>query len=99
MCTTLGAPMPERHPRQPEPVPETHSLSLSLLAPAEPARRNRRSIDGVLVALGALAVGLAAVVAESGSEQDEDVGQALATVLGWAPAVWRVALVGALALA
>jgi glycosyltransferase 2 family protein len=70
-----------------------------LLAPAEPGRRNRRSIDGVLLAFGALVVGLAAVVVESASEQDEDVEQALVTVLGWAPALWRIALVSALVLA
>jgi uncharacterized membrane protein YbhN (UPF0104 family)/tRNA A-37 threonylcarbamoyl transferase component Bud32 len=74
------------------------SLNLALLAPAEPGRRNRRSIDGVLLALGALVVGLAAVIAESASAQDEDVEQAVVTLLGWAPAVWRIALLAALVL-
>jgi uncharacterized membrane protein YbhN (UPF0104 family)/tRNA A-37 threonylcarbamoyl transferase component Bud32 len=72
---------------------------LTLLVAAEPGRRNRRTIDGVLLALGALVIGLGAVIAESASGEDADVESALVTVLGWAPAVWRTALVGALGLA
>ena len=53
----------------------------------------------MLLALGVFLVGLAAVLAESAAAEDEDVAEALVTVLGWAPAVWRAALVGALALA
>ncbi len=53
----------------------------------------------MLLALGAVLVGLGAVIAESAAADDEDVGQALVTVLGWAPAVWRAALVGAIVLA
>jgi glycosyltransferase 2 family protein len=70
-----------------------------VLVAAEPGRRNRRTIDGVLLAVGAFVVGLGAVIAESASNQDADVERALVTVLGWAPAVWRTALVGALGLA
>jgi glycosyltransferase 2 family protein len=70
-----------------------------LLTPAEPGRRNRRTIDAVLLGLGALVVALGAVIVESASAEDERVEQALVTVLGWAPAVWRVAIVGALGLA
>ena len=70
-----------------------------MLTTAEPGRRNRRTIDGVLMAVGALVVGLGAVIAESTSAEDEDVEQALVTVLGWAPTLWRVALSGALVLA
>jgi uncharacterized membrane protein YbhN (UPF0104 family)/tRNA A-37 threonylcarbamoyl transferase component Bud32 len=70
-----------------------------MLTAAEPGRRNRRTIDGVLLAVGALVVGLGAVIAESASAEDEDVEQALVTVLGWAPALWRVALSAALVLA
>ena len=75
------------------------SLSLTLLYAAEPGRRSRRTTDGVLLAVGAVVVGLGAVIAESASAEDEDVEHALVTVLGWAPALWRVALVGALFLA
>lgn len=71
---------------------------LTLLMPAEPGRRNRRTIDAVLVAVGAFVVGVGAVIAESASAQDEDIEQALVTVLGWAPALWRGALLGALLL-
>jgi uncharacterized membrane protein YbhN (UPF0104 family)/tRNA A-37 threonylcarbamoyl transferase component Bud32 len=70
-----------------------------LLLADEPGRRNRRTIDGVLVAFAALLAGLAATVTRAAPEVDEDVGRALVTVLGWAPAVWRVALIGALGLA
>jgi uncharacterized membrane protein YbhN (UPF0104 family) len=69
-----------------------------MLVAAEPGRRNRRTLDGVLLAAGALIVGLTAVIAESTSEQDDDAGDALVTVLGWAPGLWRAALVGALVL-
>jgi uncharacterized membrane protein YbhN (UPF0104 family)/tRNA A-37 threonylcarbamoyl transferase component Bud32 len=66
--------------------------------PDEPGRRNRRTIDAVLLAVGAFAVGVAAVIAESAPAEDEDIEQALVTVLGWAPAVWRAAVLGAFVL-
>ncbi len=53
----------------------------------------------MLVVWAAIFCGLAAVVARSAREVDEEIGQAIATVLGWAPGVWRAALLGALALA
>jgi uncharacterized membrane protein YbhN (UPF0104 family)/tRNA A-37 threonylcarbamoyl transferase component Bud32 len=70
-----------------------------MLTAAEPGRRNRRTIDGVLIVVAALLAGLAAVVAWSAPAVDEEIGQAVATVLGWAPGLWRAALLGALALA
>ena len=73
--------------------------SFSLLLPVEPGRRNRRTIDGLLVGTGAILAGLAAVAARSAPGVDEDVGQGIETALGWAPGIWRAALVGALALA
>ena len=75
------------------------SLNLELLAEAEPARRNRRTIDAMLLALGAAVLGLAALIADSAPGQDASVGEALVTVLGWAPAVWRSAVVAVLLLA
>jgi glycosyltransferase 2 family protein len=80
-------------------VPGTRSWEPALLAEAEPGRRNRRPIDVVLLGVAALVVGLGAVVAESGAAQNDSVGQALVTVLGWAPAIWQIALVSALVLA
>jgi uncharacterized membrane protein YbhN (UPF0104 family)/tRNA A-37 threonylcarbamoyl transferase component Bud32 len=47
----------------------------------------------------ALILGLSAVIASSAPEHDEDVAQALATVLGWAGAAWRTVFVCLLALA
>jgi hypothetical protein len=49
--------------------------SLALLVPAEPGRRNRRTIDGVLVAVGIRLAGLEAVVARSAPETDEEIGR------------------------
>jgi hypothetical protein len=65
--------------------------SVVLLTAAEPGRRHRRTIDAVLLSVGALLAGLASVVAASAPETDEEVAQALTTVLGWAGALWRTA--------
>ncbi len=70
-----------------------------MLTAAEPGRRNRRTIDVVLLAAGALFTGLAGVVAASAPDTDEDVAEALTTVLGWAGPLWRAAFLGALVLA
>jgi uncharacterized protein YceK len=70
-----------------------------LLTAAEPGSRNRRTIEGGVLAAGAIVTGLAAVIASSAPAQDADVAQALTTVLGWAEAFWRIAFVSALALA
>ena len=72
--------------------------NLAPLTPAEPGRRNRRTLDALLLAWGAFLVGLGAVVVESASAQDERVADALVTVLGWAPAVWRVTILALLGL-
>jgi hypothetical protein len=78
---------------------ESRSWSLALLVPAEPGRRNRRTIDGVLVAAASALAGLEAVVARSAPETDEEIGRAVATLLGWASGVWRAVIVVTLALA
>jgi uncharacterized membrane protein YbhN (UPF0104 family)/tRNA A-37 threonylcarbamoyl transferase component Bud32 len=75
------------------------SWNLSLLARCEPGQRNRRTIDSVILAAAALVLGLSAVIASSAPEQDEEVAQALSTVLGWAGALWRTVFVCGLALA
>jgi uncharacterized membrane protein YbhN (UPF0104 family)/tRNA A-37 threonylcarbamoyl transferase component Bud32 len=72
---------------------------VALLTPAERGRRNRRTIDGVLVAITAILAGLAVVAARSAREVDEEVGRAVAMVLGWAPGFWRAAVLGSLVLA
>ena len=78
---------------------QARSWSLALLLPAEPGRRNRRTIDGVLVAAAAALAGLQAVVARSAPETDEEIGRAVATLLGWASGVWRAVIVLTLAIA
>jgi glycosyltransferase 2 family protein len=70
-----------------------------LLAVTEPGRRNRRLIDAALLLLAAIVIGLTAVVASSAKRRDEDVAQALQTVLAWADSLWRLAFVGPLLLA
>ncbi len=75
------------------------SWNFALLVPDEPGRRNRRTIDGVLVGAAAIVVGLEAVVAQSAPATDEEIGQAIATLLGWAPGLWRAVVVITLVLA
>ena len=75
------------------------SWNVHLLTKTEPGRRNRRTIDSVVLAWAALILGLSAVIASSAPEQDDAVGQALGTILGWAGAVWRTVFVCLLGLA
>jgi len=56
-------------------------------------------VDGLLLAAGALVAGAAAVVASAAPDEDEDVAQALVTVLAWAGPLWRAVFVGCLAVA
>ncbi len=85
--------------RDSEAASASRSWTFALLAPDEPGRRNRRTIDGVLVAAAAIVVGLEAVVAQSASATDAEIGHAIATLLGWAPGLWRAVVVIALLLA
>src|SRR5262245_63365746 len=72
---------------------------IALFAEAEAGRRNRRTIDAVVLPLAALVTALVAVVAAQAPENDEDLADAIATVFGWAQGVWRLIFVGLLALA
>ena len=80
-------------------APADRSWNVHLLTETEPGRRNRRTIDSVVLAAAAIVLGLSAVIASQAPGNDEDVAQALATVLGWAGAVWRTVFVCLLALA
>src|ERR1051326_2461229 len=75
------------------------SSSVQLLTKTEPGRRNRRTIDSVVLAAAALVGGLSAVIASSAPEHDEAVAHALTTVLGWAGGLWRTLFVCLLVLA
>ena len=75
------------------------SWNLSLLTPAEPARRNRRTVDATFLAVASLVTALAAVVARMAPDVDVRVSDALVAVLGWAPNLWRIAFVVALSYA
>jgi glycosyltransferase 2 family protein len=79
---------------------ESSRLSaMTLLAAVEPGRRNRRTIDAVALALGALLTGSAAVLASEAPGWDRDIAEALDTLLGWADGLWRAAFIGAFVLA
>jgi glycosyltransferase 2 family protein len=75
------------------------SWHVSLLAETEAGRRNRRTIDAAFLLLGAIVIGLTAVVASSAEDHDEEVARAFQSVLAWADSLWRVAFVGLLGLA
>jgi glycosyltransferase 2 family protein len=70
-----------------------------MLTTTEPGRRNRRTLDSVLLFAASTLIGLSAVIASSAERQDEEVGEALTTVLGWANGFWRAVFVSMLALA
>ena len=83
---------------QAEPV-AGRSWDVSLLASTESARRNRRTIDAVALFGAAIVLGLTAAAAASAEEHDQNVADALQTVLAWADSLWRIAFVGFLGLA
>jgi uncharacterized membrane protein YbhN (UPF0104 family)/tRNA A-37 threonylcarbamoyl transferase component Bud32 len=72
---------------------------VSLLSETEPGRRNRRTIDSVLLFWAAIVIGLSAAIAASAPTQDRNVAEALTTVFGWAGALWRAAFFALLAAA
>jgi glycosyltransferase 2 family protein len=74
------------------------SWSIALLAETESGRRNRRTIDSIVMVVAATIVGLSAAIASSAPAQDADVAQALQTVLGWAGPLWRTAFFGLIGL-
>ena len=61
--------------------------------------RNRRASDAVVLACAALVGALASVVAASVPSTDASIGDAVATLLGWAEPLWRIALPAVLLLA
>jgi glycosyltransferase 2 family protein len=67
------------------------SSRIGLLAEREPGRRNRRTIDSVLLFWAAIVIGLSAAIAASAPEHDRRVAEALMTVLGWAGPLWCAA--------
>lgn len=64
----------------------------------EEGRRNRRTLDAVFLAATAAAVGSAAAVSNAAPAKDAAVGDALATLLGWGEALWRGAVIAAIAI-
>jgi len=80
-------------------VERAERSSFRLLTKTEQGRRNRRPVDSVVLVVGAVLVGLSAVVTSSAPTQDQDVADALMTILGWASGLWRAAFVALLLLA
>jgi uncharacterized membrane protein YbhN (UPF0104 family)/tRNA A-37 threonylcarbamoyl transferase component Bud32 len=75
------------------------AVRFTLLTAAHARGRNRRGSDIVLLASAALVGALAAAVAASVPDTDEAVGDAFATLLGWARPLWQGILLAALLLA
>ena len=80
-------------------APAARGWKLTLLAPTEPGRRNRRPVDAAFLLFGAIVIALTALAAASAEEQDGEVARAFKTVLAWADSAWRAAFVGLLAIA
>src|SRR5215470_7306900 len=76
-----------------------HSWRVGLLGETEPGRRNRRTVDSVVLFWAAIVVGLSAAIAASAPVHDRRVAHALKTVFGWADPFWRAAYLVLLALA
>jgi glycosyltransferase 2 family protein len=72
---------------------------LGLLTTTEPGRRNRRTIDALFLLVGAIAIGLTAVIGRSAPATDRAVERALVTIFGWAEIFWRAAFVALLVFA
>jgi glycosyltransferase 2 family protein len=83
------------HPEQ----PAERTWSIALLTAPEPGRRNRRTGDATLLVATSLLTALTAVVAKTAPGVDAEIGDALASLLGWAPHLWRGLFLGALGLA
>ena len=64
----------------------------------EEGRRNRRTLDAVLLAVTALVSAAAAALANAVPAQDAEVGDAIVTLLGWAGALWRVVVLATILL-
>ena len=75
------------------------ALGFTLLTAAHARGRNRRASDAVVLACAALVGALASVVAASVPSTDVSIGDAVATLLGWAEPLWRIALPAVLLLA
>jgi uncharacterized membrane protein YbhN (UPF0104 family)/tRNA A-37 threonylcarbamoyl transferase component Bud32 len=73
--------------------------NLHILAPFERGRRNRRTMDAVLLGVGAIFTTLAAAAAFAAPTQDEKAAKNVIAVLGWAEPLWRTVFVAALAFA
>ncbi|MBJ7457528.1 MAG: hypothetical protein JHC74_15860, partial [Thermoleophilia bacterium] len=70
-----------------------------LLTSAEPGRRNRRTIDALVLALASFLCAWLTAVAAAAPSGDQDLADAARTLLGWAPAAWRASVIGAIAMA
>jgi glycosyltransferase 2 family protein len=64
----------------------------------EEGRRNRRTVDALLLATTAVVTGAVAMVSSAAPTQDADFGDAVVTLLGWADALWRTVVLGTIVL-
>ncbi len=75
-----------------------HTAPGDIFVSYEQGRRNRRTSDGILLATMAVLTGAAAAISNQAPAKDADVGEAIVTVLGWAPALWRTVVVATILL-
>jgi uncharacterized membrane protein YbhN (UPF0104 family) len=69
-----------------------------VLTEYEAGRRNRRAVDAVLLGVMAMLTSLAATIARSAPDEDQAVGQAMVTILGWSANLCRASVLCALGL-
>jgi uncharacterized membrane protein YbhN (UPF0104 family)/tRNA A-37 threonylcarbamoyl transferase component Bud32 len=85
--------------RHEHPAAAKRAWNVALLTETEPGRRNRRTIDSVVMLLAAIVLGLSAAIASAAPRQDHQVREALQTVFAWAGGFWDAAFICALILA
>jgi uncharacterized membrane protein YbhN (UPF0104 family)/tRNA A-37 threonylcarbamoyl transferase component Bud32 len=78
--------------------PGDGSWNIAILTESEPGRRNRRTVDSIVLFWAAIVLGLSAAIGSSAQGNDADVAAALVTLFEWAGALWRLAFIGAMAL-
>jgi glycosyltransferase 2 family protein len=70
-----------------------------VLTASEPGRRNRRTSDATVLVGTSVLTAMTAVVANSAPGDDAEIADAVASLLGWAPYLWRGLFLGTLVLA
>src|SRR3954452_5678724 len=75
-----------------------HRAPAGIVVDYEQGRRNRRTSDGIVFATMAVLTLAAVAISNGAPGEDAEVGEAIVTVLGWAPALWRTVVVATILL-